>query len=58
MVYDLDLGDGPKLFNDMTKLRFGDGKRKISNIEFYSVIGLYVIANRRAVPRYRVSNRH
>ena len=47
MVYDLDLGDGAKLFKDMTKLRFGDGKRNISNIEFHSVIGLYVIASRR-----------
>jgi hypothetical protein len=56
IVYDLDLGDASKLLKGMTKVRFGDGKRNISNLAFHGVIGLYVIASARVVPGYRVSN--
>jgi hypothetical protein len=54
----LNVCDAPKLFEDMLEVSFSDGERNISNVEFHSVMGLYAIAIRRAVPEYRVSNRH
>jgi hypothetical protein len=42
----------------MLEVSFSDGERNISDVEVHSVVWLYSIASRRAVPEYRVSNRH